>query len=544
LSETSATTWKPLRTQEFDIDRNHADGHLAGADLRSHGTDDALASVAERYDRGGRDQLPPRGRVSVLRAAITVPLLALAAISVTGLLDYRGGDDITSTAVAAVETETRGAIEAAAAIVSPAAVTAPIIAPQAKAVGDWVQTPPDLDAQRDPDSNVRLVSVADWRLEEAALEERSRQVIRVNKGDTLTYLLTDAGVSHDDALQTVSALKLVYDPRRIWPGQEIALNFDPLDDGPSAYEGLSIDRSYDRQIVVARGDDGGFTAKEVRRELTREPAVGQAVISSSLFEAGAGARIPAAVLVEMIRAFSYDVDFQREIHDGDSFEILYERIKDESGDFVHPGNVVYAKLVLGGDEKRIFRFTPKSGITDFFHENGHSVRRALLRTPIDGARISSGFGKRKHPILGYSKMHKGVDFAAPRGTPIYAAGNGIVERAGRNGAYGNYIRLKHSSTYKTAYAHLQRIATGIRSGAKVKQGQIIGYVGTTGRSTGPHLHYEVLVQNHQVNPLGVKLPAGEQLKGKELERFRVAKAEIERTYATLTGATRFAQNTQ
>jgi len=266
------------------------------------------------------------------------------------------------------------------------------------------------------------------------------------------------------------------------------------------------------------------------------------VIKSSLFEAGAAAGIPPAVLVELIRAYSYDVDFQREIRQGDSFEVLYEQVKDDNGEVVHPGKIVYAELVLGDKATRIFRFTPKSGFTDFFHETGQSVRRALLRTPIDGARISSRFGKRRHPVLGYTKMHKGLDFAAARGTPIYAAGNATVEMAGRNGSFGNYIRLRHTGVYKTAYAHLKSIARGVRVGARVKQGQVIGYVGTTGRSTGPHLHYEVHVNGRQVNPLSVKLPAGEKLKGKELENFRLARSKVERTYARLNGVTRVAQN--
>ncbi|MCP4329149.1 MAG: peptidoglycan DD-metalloendopeptidase family protein [Alphaproteobacteria bacterium] len=497
-----------------------------------------MSPVAERYESKVPKPALPRGRVAALRAAMMLPLLALATASVAGLLGYNEAKTFKSFKSANASLPTKDMTDPPA----PLFVTAAVPAPAPTRIAPQMWGTADLDSLRDADSLVRLVGVADWRLEENLMRERSRQIIRVGKGDTLSTLLTGAGVAREDALQTVSALKRVYDPRRIWPGQEIALKFDPLVDDPAGYQGLSIDRSYDRQIVVARDDDGSFGAKEVRRALTQEPRIGGGVITSSLFETGAAAGMPPAVLVEMIRAFSYDVDFQREIRQGDSFEVLYERIKDDTGEVVHPGKVVYAELVLSGKEKRLFRFTPKSGITDFFHDNGHSVRRALLRTPIDGARISSGFGKRRHPILGYNKMHKGLDFAAARGTPIYAAGDGKIEKAGRNGGYGKYVRIRHSGDYKTAYAHLHRIQKGIKPGKRVKQGQVVGYVGSTGRSTGPHLHYEVHVKGRQVNPLSVKLPAGEKLKGNELEAFRTAKAEIERTYASVAGVTRVAQN--
>jgi len=176
----------------------------------------------------------------------------------------------------------------------------------------------------------------------------------------------------------------------------------------------------------------------------------------------------------------------------------------------------------------VYRFTPSDGRTDYFKPNGESIRRALLRTPIDGARISSGFGMRKHPILGYSRMHKGIDFAAPTGTPIFAAGDGVITQIGRNGGYGNYIRIRHNSRYSTAYAHISRFAKGIRKGSRVRQGQVIAYVGSTGRSTGPHLHYEVLVEGKQTNPRSIKLPTGQILEGEDLKAFQAAKTEIDR----------------
>lgn len=477
-------------------------------------------------------------RLKALRIALILPLAATALAGTVALI---GGTPDTE-----LSGNLGGAVSTAEAAVYPLAGPSlgaldhlPGAMPVVTAATQEIR---DLDAQRPALSMARLTTAADWRLEQEMLRDLSQHAVRVGKGDTLMGLLTDSGVAREDALATVDALKAVYDPRRLWPGQEIVLNFDPFSEGAKNFEGLTLDRSYDRQIVVARADGNAFTAKEQRKNLSREPLLARGVIESSLFAAGERAGLPAAILVEMIRAYSFDVDFQREIRKGDSFEVLYERLRDDSGEVVNQGRILYANLVRGGKATPIFRFTPKSGISDFFHSNGQSVRKALLRTPIDGARVSSGFGKRRHPILGYNKMHKGLDFAAARGTPIYAAGHGVVEHAGRNGAYGNYVRIRHTDTYKTAYAHMSRVGRGIRPGTKVQQGQVIGYVGTTGRSTGPHLHYEVLVNGRQVSPQSVKLPAGEKLKGADLEQYRVAKARIEKVYANIAGVTRLAQN--
>ena len=204
---------------------------------------------------------------------------------------------------------------------------------------------------------------------------------------------------------------------------------------------------------------------------------------------------------------------------------------------VRTGDVIYASMTLSGKTKAYYRYTPKSGITDYFDEQGRSVRKTLMRTPVDGARLSSGFGARRHPVLGYTKMHKGVDFAAPRGTPIMAAGDGVVERANRYGGYGNYLRIRHNSELKTAYAHIHRFAKGVSAGSRVKQGQIVAYVGSTGRSTGPHLHYEVLQNMKQVNPLSIKVAAGEILKGSELKRLAAARSTIDQRVAEARSGT-------
>ena len=200
---------------------------------------------------------------------------------------------------------------------------------------------------------------------------------------------------------------------------------------------------------------------------------------------------------------------------------------------MHNGQIVFAALTLSGERKPIYLHTLKNGVTDYFDEKGQSAKKALMRTPIDGARLSSSFGKRKHPILGYTKLHTGTDFAAPRGTPIYAAGDGSIDTAGWNGGYGKYVRIRHNSEYSTAYAHMKAIKSGIGKGKRVRQGQIIGYVGTTGRSTGPHLHYEIIRRGKKVNPMWVKMPSGQKLKGNEMARFEATREALKTQWASL-----------
>jgi murein DD-endopeptidase MepM/ murein hydrolase activator NlpD len=372
-----------------------------------------------------------------------------------------------------------------------------------------------------------------------ALEGGFRRTIEVKSGDTLMALLVDAGADRRDAHNAITALSDVFKPRDLRPGHAIEVAFADVVEQGSTEEtappllSFRLNPSVEESVEVVRQADASYQAASILKPLDQGARSARGEISSSLFEAARASGLPHAPLTKTIRAFSFEVDFQRDIKSGDRFDIFYESFTDESGVEIKTGEVLFAELVLSGTELRAYRYTPASGVTDYFNEEGKSVRRALLRTPIDGARMSSGFGMRKHPILGYSKMHKGVDFAAARGTPIYAAGDGVVEKAGRNGGYGNYIRLRHSGAYKTAYAHLKGFAKGVKSGARVRQGQVIGYVGSTGRSTGPHLHYEVLVSGRQVNPGSVKLPSGETLAGEDLKRFKGVMAEIDRRRSAL-----------
>ena len=361
--------------------------------------------------------------------------------------------------------------------------------------------------------------------------------ITVARGDTLMNLLIGVGAERVQAHQAVTAMEPVYSARRLMPGQRITVAFADLGDGAQGpLLSISFQPSRERDIEISRSNaDDEFFAESIDRPVARQLAYAEGSISSSLSVAASEVKVPNAVLVEAIRAFSYDVDFQREIRKGDAFEFLYEIFVDEEGALVRTGDLLFAAMTLSGSRTELYYYERADGSADFYTPTGASVRRSLMRTPIDGARLSSHFGMRKHPILGYSRMHRGTDFAAPRGTPIYAAGNGVVTFAGRKGGYGKYVRLRHGSTYQTAYAHMKSFAKGIKKGARVKQGQIIGYVGTTGRSTGPHLHYEVMVNGKQVNPLKVTLPRGDKLKQSEMADFAEHRSVVERQLALAQG---------
>ena len=359
------------------------------------------------------------------------------------------------------------------------------------------------------------------------------QTVRAQRGDTLAAILIWAGAKQSDAEAAIAALRQHYDPRRIHVGQEIRIAFTPHSieaasskAEPGNFEGFSVEPDLNHQVHVTRGR-GGFVANKVKNVLTRTLAFAESDIDLSLYAAGKKVGLPNATFTELIRAYSWDIDFQRDIRRGDSFKVIYERVIDAGGRLMRASDIVFAALTLTGKRHVIYRFTTDDKHTDFYDEMGRSVRKALLRTPIDGARLSSGYGRRQHPILGYNKMHRGVDFAAPRGTPVYAAGNGTISYAGRNGTYGNYCRIRHNAKYSTAYAHLKRFARDIRRGKRVKQGQIIGYVGTTGRSTGPHLHYEILRDGLRTNPMRVKMPSGRKLKDAELTRFQATKTRVD-----------------
>lgn len=348
----------------------------------------------------------------------------------------------------------------------------------------------------------------------------------VGRGDTLMELVKDAGASAGEALLAVNALAEFYDPRRLMTGQQIEVTLRANGNRKPALEALLLRADVDHRVSVAIRN-GRFEASETWLELVPLPLLIDGTISDSLFLSAERRGVPIPVIIELIRIFSFDVDFQREIREGDRFEVFFERFEDQTGSVTKYGEVLYASLTLRGKPLSLYRFKPgDDGRADYFNDAGHAARKSLMRTPMDGARLTSRYGVRKHPILGYTRMHKGVDFGARRGTPIMAAGDGVIQKAQRNGSYGKYVRIRHNSRYTTAYAHLNGYGRGVKSGGRVKQGQIIGYVGTTGRSTGPHLHYEVLVNGKQINPMSLKLPSGRKLKGTELAGFMRRRAKM------------------
>jgi murein DD-endopeptidase MepM/ murein hydrolase activator NlpD len=393
------------------------------------------------------------------------------------------------------------------------------------------------------------ISVAAYVQPAAPSVEEMTKTVSVGKGDTLMKVLTRAGADRAESHKAITALKEVFDPRNLKIGQDVTLQFsagetDQVDGNiaPSLVS-ISLNEAVDKQIAAVRTPEAGFTVQETILELDKNLVRAGGVIQSSLFLSAAQAGIPTKTIIDLIRIFSYDVDFQREIQPGDSFEVYFERFSDDKGRVLKEGSIHWATMTLSGKEISVYRFKTKDdGFTDYYDAKGRSVKKTLMRTPIDGARLTSGFGKRKHPTLGYTKMHRGVDFGARSGTPIMAAGNGTVEVAGRNGGYGNYVRIRHSGSYKTAYAHMKKFAKGVRKGSRVKQGQIIGYVGSTGRSTGPHLHYEVHQGGKQINPLSVKLPAGRKLGGKMLTAFRSHTDKLNAEVANTALETQLASN--
>jgi murein DD-endopeptidase MepM/ murein hydrolase activator NlpD len=375
--------------------------------------------------------------------------------------------------------------------------------------------------------------------------------VSVAKGDTLMKLLVRNDVARQQAHAVVTALKPVYDLRRMRIGQSFSLVMTPSSealgeasqtskaaapkDVGQGLLSLSFRPSVDQDIIVRRTPKAGFKAEVVERPLERRDSHADGRITTSLYDSAIAADLPIDILMRLIQVFSFDVDFQREVQPGDAFEVLYDEYRDPLGDPVRTGAIVWASMTLSGKKLEYARYKPKGGFPDYYDRRGQSVKKTLMRTPINGARLSSRFGKRRHPVLGYTKIHRGVDFAAPKGVPIMAAGDGVIESLGRNGSYGKYIRIRHNSTYKTAYAHMSGYARGLKKGSRVRQGSTIGYVGTTGRSTGPHLHYEVLKNGRQTNPMSVRLPAGDKLKGKILKTFLAGWPGIDKRVAMAKG---------
>ena len=317
----------------------------------------------------------------------------------------------------------------------------------------------------------------------------------------------------------------------IYSGRKLSLIIKKLEDGSNTVVDLLFPINNTTSVEI-RKFQNNFIVRENILQLSKREVVVKNTIKNNLYSAAVESGVEPNIIIEFARIFGFEVDFQRDIRKGDWFEILYEKFEDDNNKVRDTGKIIFASMNVNGEEINLYNFKYKND-EDYYDIKGKSITKSLMKTPINGARLSSSFGMRKHPILGYNKMHRGTDFAAPSGTPIMASGSGTITRARWCGGGGNCVKIKHNSTYETIYAHMKSFAKGIKEGRKVKQGQIIGYVGSTGLSTGPHLHYEVLVNGKKVNSQKLKLPSGKTLKGKEREKFELDRIKIDLKLAGL-----------
>jgi len=383
--------------------------------------------------------------------------------------------------------------------------------------------------------NFDLASVAQFKLPKLNRE------IEIKSGDALGVVLQNEGISGEETTNLIKAMKEHYDPRKLKAGQVFKIKFKENGTEQGAFKQLTMKLDPIKTLVLAKSGDG-IKSELIEKEVTKVVRARKAEVENSLYGSAAKADIPDNIVANAIKIYSWNTDFQRDIRTKDKLEVMYESYETEDGHVVKNGDILYANLEVGGRETKLYRYEMKDGRVDYFMPDGISVKRTLMKTPVDGARMSSGFGMRRHPVLGYNKMHKGVDFAARTGTPIYAAGDGVIEKAGWHGGYGKYVRIRHNSSLKTAYAHMSKLK--VKSGTRVKQGDVIGTVGTTGRSTGPHLHYEVLKNGKQVNPRSVNLPTGEELTGKQKQEFINVMNSFNKKFASLISSMKLAGNVE
>ena len=361
--------------------------------------------------------------------------------------------------------------------------------------------------------------------------QREHESDELVAGDSLAALLARAGIDGVEADAALDALRAQFDPRTLKIGQKVRIFREwpadaASDAAPRRFAGFDFIPEPRQRLIVRRTGHLSFDVVKQVRPLSERFFFTDTLISSSVYEAARGGGMSPNLVVELIRLFSFSIDFQRDMREGDQLEVLYTRRFDENNQLAEEGDIIFAALTNRGKRYAYWRLARDDGSYAYYDADGRSVQRLLMKTPVDGARLSSRFGMRRHPILGYTRLHRGLDFAAPRGTPIYAAGSGTIVALGRNGDYGKYIRIRHRNGYETAYAHMNGYARRLKKGARVKQGQIIGYVGATGLATGPHLHYEVLRHNKPVNPRDLDVPPESALDAAGLEKLRNAQTAI------------------
>ena len=347
---------------------------------------------------------------------------------------------------------------------------------------------------------------------------------KIKSGETFDKILESYLIEKNEIIKIKNALKNKVNLNKLNTKQTIQFNLDKTNNKISEF---IYQTSNTQKIFLKRNIKNDKFNKEILSiKLDKKIVYKENIILQSLYKAANDQNIPANAIIEFARIYGFQVDFQRDIRKKDKFQIMYEIFLNEKKEIVETGEILFANLKLSGQDNSLYYFD-KEGSEGHYDKNGKSVKKALMKTPINGARLSSPFGMRKHPIDGFNKMHRGTDFAAPMGTPIMASGDGVVKKAGWCGGGGNCVKIKHNSTYQTIYAHMSKFARGIKTGVRVKQGQTIGYVGSTGKSTGPHLHYEVIVNGKKVNSQKLKLPSGKILKNKERKIFETSKIKLD-----------------
>ena len=347
---------------------------------------------------------------------------------------------------------------------------------------------------------------------------------KINKGETFDTILESYLIDKKEIIKIKKSLNKQINLNKLNTNQIIEFKLNKTN---NKIEEFIFKISNKQKIYLSKNlDDDIFSEKILPIKLDKKVIYKENIILQSLYKSATDEGIPANTIIDFAGIYGFQVDFQRDIRKKDKFQIMYEIFLNEKGEVIETGEILFANLKLSGQDNSLYYFD-EQGSKGHYDKNGKSVKKALMKTPINGARLSSPFGMRKHPIDGYNKMHKGTDFAAPMGTPIMASGDGVVKKAGWCGGGGNCVKIKHNSTYQTVYAHMSKFARGIKTGVRVKQGQTIGYVGSTGKSTGPHLHYEVIVNGKKVNSQKLKLPSGKILKGEKRKMFETKKIKID-----------------
>jgi murein DD-endopeptidase MepM/ murein hydrolase activator NlpD len=403
-------------------------------------------------------------------------------------------------------------------------------------------------AEQDGDNDVDL----------DAAEDAETKTVKVGRGDTLAGIIVKVGAEQDQAKAIVEAFSPVFSAGNLKPGQEVRFALVPAPSDTEEMEPVRVSiygPGNTHLGTVARTNRGDFVVTDQKGAVTAEGQKQQqrATLYQSFYHAALAQHIPADTILKLLRVHSYDVDFKQKVKPGVSFDVFFDVPTEadthdagnrEGDDHDGMGELLYTSMTVDGHTRNFWRFRTPDGVVDYYDEQGNSAKKFLMRNPVKGGRYTSGFGPRVHPLLGITRMHTGVDWAAPVGTPILAGADGTIERVGRQGGYGNYVRIRHTNGFSTAYGHMSRYADGLEPGMSVKQGQVIGYVGSTGFSTGPHCHYEILVNNKFVNPMTIQVPRGLQLTGRQLASFQKERNRIDELRALDPVTARDAQAAQ